>query len=156
MSLSSTSTHLLNTGRDANSTISLGSLLQCLTILSMKKFFLISHLNFPGTTWDHYMRIHVLLLEVFVVVSSSAYCIRSSEGGLWFTKMLDSFWPCKSSDISILRYFSVHCFFVKETNTSHLSFCPTFPLDQSILQTKKHHKFYVTMLFSLYFSQSKI
>ncbi|KAK4829075.1 hypothetical protein QYF61_002019, partial [Mycteria americana] len=47
MSLSTTSTHLLNTSRDGDSTTSLGSLLQCLTTLSVKTFFLISNLNLP-------------------------------------------------------------------------------------------------------------
>ena len=37
MSLSALSTHLLNTSRDGDSTTSLGSLFQCLTILSVKK-----------------------------------------------------------------------------------------------------------------------
>ena len=45
--LSVTSTHLLNTSRDGDSTTSLGSLFQCLITLSVKKFFLISNLNFP-------------------------------------------------------------------------------------------------------------
>ncbi|KAK4832220.1 hypothetical protein QYF61_021067, partial [Mycteria americana] len=47
MSLSTTSTRLLNTSRDGNSTTSLGSLFQCLTTLSVNKFFLISNLNPP-------------------------------------------------------------------------------------------------------------
>jgi len=37
----------LNTSRDGDSTTSLGSLFQCLTTLSVKKFFLISNLNLP-------------------------------------------------------------------------------------------------------------
>ncbi|KAK4811306.1 hypothetical protein QYF61_023358 [Mycteria americana] len=39
MSQSATSTRLLNTSRDGDSTTSLGSLFQCLTTLSVKKFF---------------------------------------------------------------------------------------------------------------------
>lgn len=46
-SLSATSPLLLNTSRDANITTSLGSLCQCTTTLSEKKFFLLSHLNLP-------------------------------------------------------------------------------------------------------------
>jgi len=37
----------LNTSRDSDSTTSLGSLFQCLTTLSIKKFFQISNLNLP-------------------------------------------------------------------------------------------------------------
>jgi len=37
----------VNPSRDGDSTISLGSLVQCLTTLSVKKFFLISNLNLP-------------------------------------------------------------------------------------------------------------
>jgi len=47
MSLSATSTCLLNISRGCDSTTSLGSLSQCLTTLSVKKFFLISNLNLP-------------------------------------------------------------------------------------------------------------
>ena len=48
MSWSAISTCFLNTSRDGDSTTSLGSLLQCVTTLSGKKFFLISnHLNLP-------------------------------------------------------------------------------------------------------------
>lgn len=92
------STHFLNTpGMGTPPPISLS---QCLTILSMKKFFLISHLNFPGTTCGHYVRIHTLSLEAFVVVNSSAYCLRSSKGGLCFFKTLDiTFGPANQSDI---------------------------------------------------------
>lgn len=44
-----TSTCLPNTSRDADSTSSLGSLYQGLTAFPIKKFFLISDLNSPGT-----------------------------------------------------------------------------------------------------------
>ncbi|KAK4832719.1 LOW QUALITY PROTEIN: hypothetical protein QYF61_025208, partial [Mycteria americana] len=47
MSLSTTSPRVLNTCRDGDSTTSLGSLFQCLTTLSLNKFFLISNLNLP-------------------------------------------------------------------------------------------------------------
>ncbi|KAK4824165.1 hypothetical protein QYF61_011292, partial [Mycteria americana] len=47
MSLSTTSIRLLNNSRDGDVTASLGSLFQCLTTLSVKKFFLISNLNLP-------------------------------------------------------------------------------------------------------------
>ena len=47
MSLSTTSKWLLNTIRDGDSTTLSGSLFQCLTTLSVKKFFLISNVNFP-------------------------------------------------------------------------------------------------------------
>jgi len=47
MSLSSTSKCFLNTFRDGGSTTPLGSLFQCLTTLSVKKFFLIFNLNLP-------------------------------------------------------------------------------------------------------------
>ena len=39
--------HFKHTSRDGDSTTSLGSPFQCLTTLSLKKLFLISHLNFP-------------------------------------------------------------------------------------------------------------
>jgi len=47
MSLSATSWCFLNTSRDSDSTTSLGSLCQCLTSLSEKKFLLISNLILP-------------------------------------------------------------------------------------------------------------
>ena len=47
MPLSATSTQLLNTSRDSDSTTSLGSLCQCTTTLSEKKCFLISNLKLP-------------------------------------------------------------------------------------------------------------
>jgi len=47
MSLSTTSKWFLNTSRDGGLTTSLGSLFQCLTTLSVKKFFQISNLNLP-------------------------------------------------------------------------------------------------------------
>jgi len=37
----------LNPSRDGDSTTALGSLVQCLTTLSAKNFFLTSNLNFP-------------------------------------------------------------------------------------------------------------
>ena len=42
-----TSKRFLNTSNDGDSTTSLGSLCQCLTIFSVKTFFLISNLNLP-------------------------------------------------------------------------------------------------------------
>jgi len=47
MSLSTTPKGFINTSRDGDSTTSLGSLFQCLTTLSVKKFFLISNLSLP-------------------------------------------------------------------------------------------------------------
>ncbi|KAK4825477.1 LOW QUALITY PROTEIN: hypothetical protein QYF61_027632 [Mycteria americana] len=47
MFLNATPTHPLNTCMDGDSTTSLGSLFQCLTTLSVKKFSLISNLNLP-------------------------------------------------------------------------------------------------------------
>jgi len=47
MSLSTTPKWFLDTFRDDDSTTSLGSLLQCLATLSVKKCFLISNLNLP-------------------------------------------------------------------------------------------------------------
>ena len=47
MSWSAPSTCFLSTSRDGDSTTSLGSLVQCLTTLSVKKFFLISNPNLP-------------------------------------------------------------------------------------------------------------
>ena len=47
MSWSATSTRFFNTSRDGDSTTSLGSLFQCLTTLSVKKFFWRSNLNLP-------------------------------------------------------------------------------------------------------------
>ncbi|KAJ7399438.1 hypothetical protein BTVI_115200 [Pitangus sulphuratus] len=43
--LSAMSSHSLNTSRDGDSTTSLASLFQCLTMISLKKFFLLSNLN---------------------------------------------------------------------------------------------------------------
>lgn len=45
MAIISTPTHLSDTTRHGDSITSLGSLVQCLTILFIKKFFLISNLN---------------------------------------------------------------------------------------------------------------
>ena len=47
MSLSATSTRLLNTSRDGDSTTSLGSLCHCLPALPEKKLFPVSNLNLP-------------------------------------------------------------------------------------------------------------
>jgi len=47
MSWSTTSPLFLNPSRDGDSTTALGSLVQCLTTLSVKTFFLISTLNLP-------------------------------------------------------------------------------------------------------------
>ncbi|KAK4810582.1 hypothetical protein QYF61_007319 [Mycteria americana] len=47
MSLSTSSKRPLNTSRDGDSTASPGSLFQCLTTLSVNKFFLMSNLNLP-------------------------------------------------------------------------------------------------------------
>lgn len=48
MSLSATSTHFRDTFRDGDSTTPLGSPFQCLTVLPVKKFLLITHLNPPA------------------------------------------------------------------------------------------------------------
>ena len=61
ISQSATSTHFLNTYRDGDSTASLGSLFQCLTTLSVKKFFLISSLNLP---WCSLRSLPLILLLV--------------------------------------------------------------------------------------------
>ena len=53
VSRSASSASFLNTSRDGDSTTSLGSLFQCLATVSVKKFFLISNLNSPDTTWGH-------------------------------------------------------------------------------------------------------
>ena len=55
MSLSATDTCLLNASSDGDSTTAWGSLIQCLTILCMKKFSPICNLNSPGTTWGHFL-----------------------------------------------------------------------------------------------------
>ena len=47
MSLSTASTHFLNTFRDGDSTTYLGSPFQCLIALSEKKFFLVSNMYLP-------------------------------------------------------------------------------------------------------------
>jgi len=47
MFLNAISTHLLNTARNGDSTVSLGSLFQCLTTFLLKKVFLISNLKLP-------------------------------------------------------------------------------------------------------------
>ena len=53
---------LLNTSKDGDSTTSLGSLFQCLTTLSVKKFLLIPNLNYSAATWGHFHLSHHLLL----------------------------------------------------------------------------------------------
>ena len=55
------STCFLNTSRDGDSTTSLGSLFQCLTTLSVKKFFLIYSLNLP---WRNLRLLPLVLLLV--------------------------------------------------------------------------------------------
>jgi len=57
MSRSTTSKWFLNTSRDGDSTTSLGSLFQCLTTLSVKKFFLISNLNLPWHSLRPYVHV---------------------------------------------------------------------------------------------------
>ncbi|KAK4833022.1 LOW QUALITY PROTEIN: hypothetical protein QYF61_027404 [Mycteria americana] len=61
MSLSTTSTRLLNTSRDGDSTTSLGSLFQCLITLSVNKFFPVSNLNLP---WHNLRPFSLVLLLV--------------------------------------------------------------------------------------------
>ena len=51
MSRSATSTRFLNPSGDGDSPTALGSLVQCLTTLSGKKFFLMSNLNLPWRNW---------------------------------------------------------------------------------------------------------
>ena len=65
MSLS-TFTLYLNTSQDSDSTISLGSLLQCLITVSEKKFFLISNLNLP---WSNLRPFLLVLLLMFLCFS---------------------------------------------------------------------------------------
>lgn len=60
MSLSAIPTPPLNISRGGNSTTFLGSLLQCLTTLSGKKFFLISSVNFSWCNLRPF--VHILLL----------------------------------------------------------------------------------------------
>lgn len=55
MSPSATSRCFLNTPREADLTISLGSLFQFLTPLPVKKFLLISNLNLSGAIWGHFL-----------------------------------------------------------------------------------------------------
>ena len=83
MSLSTTSTCLLNTSRDGDSTTSLGSLSNDLTTLSVKKFFLISNLNLPWcnlrpfplvlllVTWENRLRHPPATTSFQVVVESN-------------------------------------------------------------------------------------
>lgn len=58
MSLSATSTCLLNTTRNGDSTTSLGILFQCLITLPVKYFFLISNLNQP---WCSLRLVYIVL-----------------------------------------------------------------------------------------------
>ncbi|KAK4824589.1 hypothetical protein QYF61_016834 [Mycteria americana] len=67
--LSTTSTCLLNTPRDGDSTTSLGSLVQCLTTLLVNKLFLISNLNLP---WCN-LRPFPLALLLVVVESNKVF-----------------------------------------------------------------------------------
>ncbi|KAK4826637.1 hypothetical protein QYF61_010565, partial [Mycteria americana] len=61
MSLSTSSTRPLNTSRDGDSTTALGSLVQCLITLSVKKNFLISSLNLP---WRNLRPFPLVLMEI--------------------------------------------------------------------------------------------
>ena len=61
MSWSATSKRFLNTSRDGDSTTFLDSLFQCLTILSVMKFFLIPNLNLP---WHNLRPLPLILLLV--------------------------------------------------------------------------------------------
>lgn len=69
MSLSTTPS-LLNAFRDGDTITSLGSLFQCLTILSMKNFFLISHLDLP---WHNTRQYPLVLLLVTWEKRSTCY-----------------------------------------------------------------------------------
>ena len=67
MILSTTSKCFLNTSRDSDSTTSLGSPFQCLTILLENRFFQISNLNLP---WGNTRTVPlVLVLTVSVILS---------------------------------------------------------------------------------------
>lgn len=59
----STFTRLLNTSRHGDSTTSLGRLFQCLTTLSVRKFFQKSNLNFPWCNWCHFLASYHLSSE---------------------------------------------------------------------------------------------
>lgn len=61
MSLSIPSTRLLNTSMDGDANISLGAPSQCLTTLSMKKFFLIPNLNLPLHSLRPFPRVPTLV-----------------------------------------------------------------------------------------------
>lgn len=61
MSLSTMSTHLLNTTGDGDSVTSLGSLLQCFTTLYVKNFFMIANLSLLNSTGKGSASHHCLL-----------------------------------------------------------------------------------------------
>jgi len=58
MSPGATSTQFLNPSRDGDSTTSLGSLVQGLTTVSVKNFFLISNLNLPWCSLRPLLSLH--------------------------------------------------------------------------------------------------
>ena len=76
MPLSATSTCLLNTSRDGDSTTSLGSLFQCWTTLSVKKFFLISSLNLP---WCNLRPFALVLSQASGTECPRQLCVTTEE-----------------------------------------------------------------------------
>lgn len=75
---SATSAHFLNSCRDGDCTASLGTLLQCLTTLSGKKFFLISSLNL------HWQNLKPFPLALLIVIwKKRPTCSSTTVSFLW-------------------------------------------------------------------------
>jgi len=84
MSRSATSTRFLNTSRDGDSTTSLGSLFQCLTTLSVQKFFLLS--NLTDTTEAYHNMFPRLCSPKHL--SSKSKGSHNTDWGLWISFLM--------------------------------------------------------------------
>ncbi|KAK4831669.1 hypothetical protein QYF61_018636 [Mycteria americana] len=119
MSISTTSTPLLNTSRDGDSATSLGSLFQCLTTLSVKKFFLISSLNLPWcnlrpfplvlslVTWEKRPTPALLQPPFRELLNNPSSLSRSSQDlcSRPFTSFLALLWTRSSTSMSLFAEY---------------------------------------------------
>lgn len=107
MSLGAISTHLLDMSRNCDSTTSLGSLVQCLTTLPMKKFFLTPNLNLPWCNlrpFAHILRTPLSYVSYIDVLNSNfKSTVVPTESQIKCKEMLEVhnlFLPCQGSTYS--------------------------------------------------------
>ena len=147
MSLNTTSKGFLTTSRD-DSTTTLGSLFQCLTTLSVKKFFLISNLNILWQYHDnHIISIPAVsfcktLNGIAVSKMKHSFPILSLYGTSWKEDWKMSNWSWKK-DTELATPSPPHCFCwvtngVVATSLFILTQCsPTSPLEERLQEKQR-------------------